>query len=191
MHLDTLKIQRFRSCADVTVQFRKDMTVLVGENNGGKSNIVDAIRLLTLPLSGRRERYAEDEDLRRGSPDPSFTIEGAFRGLSDTLKGLLISAVPDPTTDLAIWGLRYQCGTVKVRGRVSLWAGRLAPASGESPDATAVRVDAPADLGLAGADGLTGERRRGPARQTEGATREGCPRNAQECGLLRHVRPRF
>lgn len=44
------------------------MTVLVGENNGGKSNIVDAIRLLTLPLSGRRERYAEDEDLRRGSP---------------------------------------------------------------------------------------------------------------------------
>lgn len=49
MHLDTLKIQRFRSCADVTVQFRKDMTVLVGENNGGKSNIVDAIRLLTLP----------------------------------------------------------------------------------------------------------------------------------------------
>ena len=62
MHLDTLKIRRFRSCADVTVQFRKDMTVLVGENNGGKSNIVDAIRLLTLPLNGRRERYAEDED---------------------------------------------------------------------------------------------------------------------------------
>jgi putative ATP-dependent endonuclease of OLD family len=131
MHLDTLKIQRFRSCADVTVQFRKDMTVLVGENNGGKSNIVDAIRLLTLPLSGRRERYAEDEDLRRGSPDPSFTIEGAFRGLSDTLKGLLISAVPDPTTDLATWGLRYQCGTVKVRGRVSLWAGRFDTAEPE------------------------------------------------------------
>ena len=131
MHLDTLKIQRFRSCADVTVQFRKDMTVLVGENNGGKSNIVDAIRLLTLPLSGRRERYAEDEDLRRGSPDPSFTIEGAFRGLSDTLKGLLISAVPDPTTDLATWGLRYQCGTIKVRGRVSLWAGRFDTAEPE------------------------------------------------------------
>ena len=61
MHLDTLKIRRFRSCADLSVQFRKELTVLVGENNGGKSNIVDAVRLLTLPLNGRRERYAEDE----------------------------------------------------------------------------------------------------------------------------------
>ena len=78
MHLDALKIQRFRSCADVSVPFRKDLTVLVGENNGGKSNIVDAIRLLTLPLNGRRERYAEDEDLRRGSAESSFTIESAF-----------------------------------------------------------------------------------------------------------------
>ena len=70
MHLDTLKIQRFRSCADVTVQFRKDMTVRVGENNGGKSNIVDAIRLLTLPLSGQRERYAEDEAPASWKPRP-------------------------------------------------------------------------------------------------------------------------
>src|SRR3954449_3241075 len=99
MHLDTLKIRRFRSCADVTVQFRKDLTVLVGENNGGKSNVVDAIRLLTLPLSGRRERYAEDEDVRRHAAVPNFQIEGVFRELGDTLKGLLISAVPAPTAD--------------------------------------------------------------------------------------------
>jgi len=125
MHLDALKIKGFRSCVDVSVQFHKDLTVLVGENNGGKSNIVDAIRLLTLPLNGRRERYAEDEDLRRGSAGTSFSIEGNFRGLSDTLKGLLISAVPDPTVDLAIWGLRYERSTVKKRGRLLMWAGRF------------------------------------------------------------------
>jgi putative ATP-dependent endonuclease of the OLD family len=125
MHLDLLKLQRFRSCADVSVQLRSDLTVLVGENNGGKSNIVDAIRLLTLPLSGRRERYAEDEDLHRGSADPSFAIEGRFCGLTDAQKGLLISAVPDPIADLATWGLRYQCGTVKTRGKASVWAGRF------------------------------------------------------------------
>lgn len=131
MHLDGLKIRRFRSCADLSVQFRRDLTVLVGENNGGKSNVVDAVRLLTLPLNGRRERYAEDEDLRRGSTDKSFTIEGRFCGLSDELKGLLISAVTDPTTDLATWGLRYQCGTVKTRGKASVWAGRFDTAEPE------------------------------------------------------------
>jgi putative ATP-dependent endonuclease of the OLD family len=57
MHIDCLRLQRFRSCADVTVRFHPELTVLVGENNGGKSNIVDALRLLTLPLSGRRDRY--------------------------------------------------------------------------------------------------------------------------------------
>src|SRR4051794_6569972 len=107
MHLDTVQIQRFRSCADVSVHFRKDLTVLVGENNGGTSNIIDAIPLLTLPLNGRRDRYAEDEDLRHGSVDKSFAIEGRFSGLSDALKGLLISAVTDPTADTANWGLRY------------------------------------------------------------------------------------
>ena len=139
MHLDALKIQRFRSCADVSVQFRKDLTVLVGENNGGKSNIVDAIRLLTLPLNGRRERYAEDEDLRRGSAEGSFTIEGRFCGLSDALKGLLIGAVPDPTADLATWGLRYQCGTIKTRGKASLWAGRFDTAEPERGSTDLVR----------------------------------------------------
>ena len=108
MHLDNLTIRRFRSCDDVNVDFQPDLTVLVGENNGGKSNIIDAMRLLTLPLNGRRERYPEDEDLRRGATTANFEIVGQYRGLSDTLKGLLITAVPDPTKDTAIFGDRYE-----------------------------------------------------------------------------------
>ena len=45
MYLGGLVISRFRSCDNVTVSLRPDLTVLVGENNGGKSNVVDAIRL--------------------------------------------------------------------------------------------------------------------------------------------------
>lgn len=59
MYLDVIKLARFRSCLDVAIKFRPDLTVLVGENNGGKSNIIDALRILTLPLNGRRDRYAE------------------------------------------------------------------------------------------------------------------------------------
>ena len=136
MHLERLRVERFRSCLDSTVHLRPDLTVLVGENNGGKSNIIDAIRLLTLPLNGRRERYPEDEDIRRGSTEMSFTIEGRFSGLSDTAKGLLISAVPDPMIDLAIFGMRYQTKTAtKSRGRATFWAGKFDTAEPE-PGAT-------------------------------------------------------
>lgn len=136
MYLESLKLERFRSCLNATISFQSDLSVLVGENNGGKSNIVDGLRLLTLPLNGRRERYPEDDDLRRGSTDKTFTIEGRFSGLSDTVKGLLISAVPDPATDIAIFGMRYQCKTsVTNRGKAKLWAGKFDTAEPE-PGAT-------------------------------------------------------
>jgi putative ATP-dependent endonuclease of OLD family len=126
VHLKSLKLQRFRSCEDVTVNLQPDLTVLLGENNGGKSNIVDAIRLLTQPLSGRRERYPEDEDIRRNSSKPDFGIEGHFSGLSNTLKGLLISALPDPTEDVAVFGLRYQEKSLaNPRGKTTSWAGKF------------------------------------------------------------------
>ena len=46
MYLGSLTISRFRSCDKVTVSLRPDLTVLVGENKGGNSNVVDAIRTL-------------------------------------------------------------------------------------------------------------------------------------------------
>src|SRR5580700_11308503 len=122
MFLERLRLQRFRSCSDTKISMQPELTVLVGENNGGKSNVIDAMRLLTLPLNGRRDRYAEDEDVRRAA-DGTFVVEGRFSAMSDALKGLLISAVPDPTQDSAIFGMRYQARNAQhVRGRVSFWA---------------------------------------------------------------------
>lgn len=140
MHLDSVRIERFRSCANTTIVLQPDLTVLVGENNGGKSNIIDAIRLLTLPLNGRRERYAEDDDLRRGSTETTFIIEARFSGLSDTVKGLLISAVPDPGADLAILGVRYQTKMPgSSRGKTMYWAGKFDTAEPEPGAADLIR----------------------------------------------------
>lgn len=126
MYLAGMEISRFRSCDNVVISLRPDLTVLVGENNGGKSNVVDAIRLLTTPLSGRRERYPEDDDVRRHATVPSFQIEGTFRDLSDTLKGLLISAVPDSTKSEAVFGYRYEARSERApRGKTTVWAGRF------------------------------------------------------------------
>lgn len=125
MFLNSLKLTRFRSCDSLSVQLRPDLTVLVGENNGGKSNVVDAIRLLTLPLSGRRDRYAEDDDIRRGVAEPNFEVEGLFSHLSDAQKGLLIAAVPDIAKDEARFGFRYERTDTSTRGKTTAWAGRF------------------------------------------------------------------
>jgi putative ATP-dependent endonuclease of OLD family len=126
MYLESLKITRFRSFLDSTVHLHPNLTVLLGENNGGKSNIIDAVRLVTQPLNGRRERYAEDEDLRRGSTEQNFEIEAHYDALSETSKGLLISAVPDPTKDQAVFGIRYEpTSAAAPRGRFTSWAGKF------------------------------------------------------------------
>jgi predicted ATP-dependent endonuclease of OLD family len=46
MLLDKLRLNNFRSFEDEQICFVKDLTILVGENNGGKSNTIDALRLI-------------------------------------------------------------------------------------------------------------------------------------------------
>jgi putative ATP-dependent endonuclease of OLD family len=56
------------------------------------------------------------------------------------VKGLLISAVPDPTGDLAVFGMRYQVRTPgTLRGRVSYWAGRFDTSEPESGSTDLIR----------------------------------------------------
>jgi putative ATP-dependent endonuclease of the OLD family len=56
--------------------------------------------------------------------------------MGDTVKGLLISAVPDPTIDLAILGMRFQTKVPgSSRGKTSFWAGKFESAEHE-PGAT-------------------------------------------------------
>lgn len=127
MYLESITTKGFRSCNATNVTFQKDLTVLLGENNGGKSNLIDAIRLLTLPLNGRRERYAEVDDLTRNPEANAFEIEGRYADLSPVLKGMLISAVPDPTINEAMYGCKFEKpteATKNTRGKFKTWAGK-------------------------------------------------------------------
>ena len=66
MYLRSLKLSNFRSCYDTTVAFQPTLTLLVGENNSGKSNVIEALRLATAPLNLRRTRYFEADDRSHG-----------------------------------------------------------------------------------------------------------------------------
>lgn len=65
MYLEKLGLNNFRSFERAEIPLCKDLTILVGENNGGKSNAIDAIRLLTTPLGGPREEIPVRDEFRR------------------------------------------------------------------------------------------------------------------------------
>lgn len=100
--LSNLTIRNFRSCKKTEVKFQPGVTLLVGENNAGKSNIVDAIRLGLDPLSGRATRYFETDDLTEGATAP-IDIALEFKDATDFQKALFINGL-----DLESGTIQYQ-----------------------------------------------------------------------------------
>lgn len=49
MYLRELRIRNFRKVEDITVNFPRGLCVIVGENNAGKTAIIDALRLMLIP----------------------------------------------------------------------------------------------------------------------------------------------
>lgn len=130
MYLEKVKLENFRSFENAEVLFQRDLTILVGENNGGKSNTIDAIRLLTIPLGGRREIYCEDTDVRFHSETATFELESRFASLSVPQQGRFISAATDASLESARFGLRFEAGKRESSPRPNLWAGSF----GMSPE---------------------------------------------------------
>ncbi|MDH5858815.1 ATP-dependent nuclease [Lampropedia aestuarii] len=132
MYLRKLTAKNFRSFDQIEIPLYEDLTVFVGENNGGKSNAIDAMRLLTLPLSGRRELYCEPTDVRFGSVSPDFELEAFFEDLSPGQAGRLLSAVTNDSMSSCKFGLQYAASSSRSLTRPRLWAGpsREAPEPG-------------------------------------------------------------
>jgi putative ATP-dependent endonuclease of OLD family len=57
MYLEKLNIKNFRSISETTLHFNKGLNVLIGENNAGKTTIIDALRLCLGYGSQKRELY--------------------------------------------------------------------------------------------------------------------------------------
>jgi len=123
MYLEKLELDGFRSFERIKIPLCKDLTIFVGENNGGKSNAIDAIRLLTSPLNGRREIYCEPTDVRFGSANRTFEIAGTFAALDPGQQGRLITAATDSQISGCSFGLRYEEIGDRIPGRTHFWAG--------------------------------------------------------------------
>ncbi|MFE3830575.1 ATP-dependent endonuclease [Streptomyces sp. NPDC059092] len=157
-------IERFRSCEEARIPLQPEITVLVGENNAGKSTVVDAVRLLTDPLDGRRSRYFDEADVLKTAVElggPSLQLE--VSGIGPEQSGAYLEAmVHDPGSDgrTARWQVSYAPPQGSGRRGSTAWAqGPGHPVTGEPPARGGVRHvylpalrDAERELASAGGD---------------------------------------
>jgi len=116
-----LEVSNFRSCRGSTFWFQPDLTVLVGENNSGKSSVVDAIRLITAPSDGRRTRYCETSDVSFNSGDPWFGIRAVYGGLSMQRQAMFLAASNGIGTAQISYRLRHDIAGPHERRGLNSW----------------------------------------------------------------------
>ena len=83
MWLRELQIRNFRRIDALTVRFPHGLTVLVGENNSGKTTIIDALRLMFFSSRDIDSLRLTEEDFRAGCGHEPIAISCLFTGLDD------------------------------------------------------------------------------------------------------------
>ena len=123
MQLAAITVKNFRACRDTEVVFAPDLTVLVGENASGKSAIIDALRLVTFPASGRQTAwFSADKDLnhaaRLGEP---VEMSARYGSLSETEKAVYLAELLDDHDDL-VYTASFATATGTPRRSILSWS---------------------------------------------------------------------
>ena len=100
MYLSELKLYNFRRFSGsyedkqpgLVVHFHKGLNIIVGENDSGKTAIIDAIRLMVGDVSDDFQRIEDDDFYSAKSEldENAFQIEGLFRDLSEREAGIFL-----------------------------------------------------------------------------------------------------
>ena len=131
MYLASLNIKNFRCLQDVVVAFQPGLNVVLGENNTGKTALLDAIRIVLGLGAERRDIYLSEEDLFRdanGERSAFCLIEATLRGLSEEERGGFSACLtPSLGNDVARIHVR---GELLVQGqrrrfRFRAWGGEM------------------------------------------------------------------
>ena len=141
MFLARIRIRNFRNFDDQVFTFSEGLNVIVGENNAGKSNLLDAIRL-GLGNVGEAVRVSR-EDLRHVAGEPvekPIRIDIYFGGLTEAQKGefveLLNNHPTDPSKTTASVHYEWYRESEEKRYSLRRWAGDRENAGAAIPDET-------------------------------------------------------
>jgi len=132
LYLGRVRAKGFKSLLEMDVPLRQGVTVMVGENNAGKSNFIDALRLLTDPLDGRRNRWWEADDVHPWA-DGGAELAAVYGGLEPAEAGThlhaLVPAAEEPGLPdghCARYTVQFARPAANARPQRPVWsAGRL------------------------------------------------------------------
>ncbi|XVQ85352.1 AAA family ATPase [Microbispora siamensis] len=126
MYISEIEVENFRSCVSVHVPLRQNVTVLGGENNAGKTTIMDAFRYLTEPLDGHRPPGLENRDTFRLAGENGLRMKVRLEELSPSQAGTyiqgLVEGVSESGTRAASWSLKYMPAPLARRRGRTLWS---------------------------------------------------------------------
>ena len=80
---EKLTIRNFRKIQELTVIFPSGLTVIVGENNSGKTAIIDALRLMLFPSRDFDALRLNEDDFRTGTDPAPIEISCVFGDAKD------------------------------------------------------------------------------------------------------------
>lgn len=82
MYISKLRILNYKSFSDFSIEFNNGLSVIIGENNIGKSNVLDALSLIFIFNYGWKRRHLTQEDFNNGlviqGVWPSIKIEATL-----------------------------------------------------------------------------------------------------------------
>ncbi|MGN8712193.1 DNA replication/repair protein RecF [Hornefia butyriciproducens] len=81
MYITELELKNFRNYKELTIQFDKNVNIIVGRNAQGKTNLIEAVFLSSI---GRSFRTSHDSDLIRFGQEEAFVRVKAEKEVIDT-----------------------------------------------------------------------------------------------------------
>jgi putative ATP-dependent endonuclease of OLD family len=130
MYLSNMHLKNLRGIKDLKLEFRPGLNVIVGENNAGKTTVIDAIRMVLGRGGERRDLFLTEDDFFQAAgdtePEQTCEIHITFRGLNVHERGYFSQwLAPSLGPDIAqvhMKGYWLQQGSRKVI-RTSFWGG--------------------------------------------------------------------
>lgn len=125
MRLRELQIRNFRKIENLTISFPRGLCVMVGENNSGKTAIIDALRLMLFSSRDFDALRLNEDDFRNGTDYAPIEISCTFCDLNDEdevhFQECLVD-IGDGKFDMRL-NARVEFNKVTRRPNVKMWGG--------------------------------------------------------------------
>lgn len=129
MYLEKLDIQNFRGIKEASLAFNKNINILIGSNNVGKSAIIDTLRLVfSYGTNQRRDIYINESDFHISTTGLQNTIEFhlKFKIENPIEAGMFydLLSIDSATSEQSLeLHFRYTLDTSANKIKLSVWGG--------------------------------------------------------------------